>query len=123
MSFPHPIPKDATGRLFTGMMGVPQRERTEYSDLVEAYAKLDVPWIDDEEAIVTWILARDAGFFARSLPFIGYVEFLFEAPFYGGQRITSLKADVSYALSGWHSPPKGPDVAPNWNLPWRFKAQ
>lgn len=118
-----PTLKDSTGRLFTGTLGVPQRERREYSDLMEAYSKLDVPWTADEEAIVTWILTRDAKFFERSLPFIGYVEFLFEADFYGGQRITDLKAHVGYGMSGLHSVAKDPNAARNRDIPWRFKAQ
>ena len=123
LSSTHPLPKDATGRLFTGTLSVPQLERQEYSDLREAYSKLDVPWTDDEEAFVTWILARDAKFFERSLPFIGYVEFLFEAPFYGGQRITTLKADVTYGMSGLTRGARDPDVTRNRDIPWRFKAQ
>lgn len=122
MNSTHPIPKEATGRLFTGTLSVPERERHEYSDLMEAYSKLDVPWTDDEEAIVKWILARDAKFFERALPFIGYVEFLFEAPFYGGQRVTALKADVSYGISGLHRSAKDPNAARSRDIPWRFKA-
>lgn len=103
-------------------MSVPQREQSEYHDLMEAYSKLDVPWTDDEEAMVKWILERDAKFFERSLPIIGYVEFLFEAPLYGGQRITTLKAKVIYSIAGLRSEPKDPKAAENRDVPWRFKA-
>ena len=123
LNIDNPFPKDPAGRLFTGTLGVPQRELREYHDLMEAYSKLDVPWTDDEEAMVGWIIARDAKYFERSLPFIGYVEFLFEAPLYGGQRITALKAYVGYAVSGFMSKPKDPNVAQNRDIPWRFKAQ
>ena len=118
----HPLPTDPAGSLFTGDMRVPLRERREYCDLMEAYSKLDVPWTHDEEAIAAWILGRDAKFFERSLPFVGYVEFLFEAPLYGGQRITSLKAWVGYGLSGFRSEPKDPKAGLNRDVPWRFKA-
>jgi len=118
-----PLSTDPAGSLFTGTMGVPQRERREYGDLREAYSKLDVPWTDDEEAMVAWIIARDAKFFERSLPFVGYVEFLFEAPLHGGQRITALTAYVGYGMSGLHRVAKDPKVAENRDVPWRFKAQ
>jgi len=119
----YPLPKDATGRLFTGRLGVPQSERLEYTDLLQAYARLDVPWRSDEEALVAWILAKDPKFFERSLPFIGYVEFLFEASFQGGQRITALKADVSYVINGVHQAARDPEAARNrGGLPWRFKS-
>lgn len=117
-----PLPTDPAGSLFTGIMSVPQRERHGYSDFMTEYSKLDVPWTDDEEALVTWIVARDAKFFERSLPFIGYVEFLFEAQLYGSQRITALKAYVGYGLSGLHRTAKDPKVAENREIPWRFKA-
>lgn len=117
-----PLPTDPAGSLFTGRMSVPQRERREYSDMMEAYSKLDVPWTSDEEALVTWIVARDPKFFERSLPFIGYVEFLYEAPLCGSQRITALKADVHYGIGGTHSIPKDPKAAENRHIPWRFKA-
>jgi hypothetical protein len=118
----HPIPKDSNGRLFTGALSVPMRERAEYLGFFEAYSKLDVPWTDDEEAMVKWILARDARFFERSLPFIGYVEFLFEVPFHGGRRVASLKADVGYGMSGLHSKAKDTNAALNRDVPWRFKS-
>lgn len=122
LSSMHPAPKDSTGRLFTGTLSVPMRERTEYLELFEAYSQLDVPWTADEEALVKWVLARDAKFFERSLPFIGYVEFLFEATFHGGQRVVVLKADVGYGMSGLHSRAKDPNAALNRDIPWRFKA-
>lgn len=123
LNIDNPFPKNPAGRLFTGTLGVPQRERREYCDLMEAYSKLDVPWTYDEEAMVGWIIARDANYFERSLPFIGYVEFLFEAPLHGGQRITALKTYVGYAVSGFTSKPKDPNVAQNRDIPWRFRAQ
>jgi hypothetical protein len=118
LSSMHPLPKDSTGRLFEGTLSVPERERAEYLELLETYSKLDVPWPDDEEALVKWILARDAKFFEKSLPFIGYVEFLFEAAFHGGQRVSGMKADVHYAMSGFG----GPNADLNRDMPWRFKA-
>ncbi len=110
-------------RVFTGQLSVPDRERKDYTTLIQAYSELDVDWKSDEEAAVKWILKKDPRFFERSLPFIGYVEFLFEAPFYGGQRITSLKAFVSYGMSGLASIPKDPKNERNRDFsPWRFKA-
>jgi hypothetical protein len=110
-------------RVFTGELWVPNRERETYCALLSEYAKLDVPWKSDEEAAVTWILQRTPDFFEHSLPFIGYVEFLFEAPFYGGQHIQRLEADLSYGMGGLHQPPKDQNMyREREQIPWRFRA-
>ena len=90
---------------------------------MKKYSKLDVPWTSDEEACVAWILEKDPKFFERSLPFIGYVEFLFENHFYSNQRISALHAYVGYGMSGFSSRPKDPKVMQDREMtPWRFKA-
>jgi len=115
--------KRTDARAFSGEITVPQRERREYGEFLSEYAKLDVPWRSDEEAAVGWILKRAPDFFGRSLPFIGYVELLFEFPFQGGQRLTKLQASAAYGMSGVHYPPKDESVFNGRQTPWRFKAQ
>jgi hypothetical protein len=116
--------KENPGRLFSGTIRVPYAERNEYTALLQEYSKLDVPWKSDEDAAVRWILERDPDFFARHLPFIGYVQFRYEAGFHGGQRITSFRADVSYGMGGLHSPPKDESVYKDRDSrPWSFRAE
>ena len=116
--------KRTDARAFSGEITVPQRERREYGEFLSEYAKLDVPWKSDEEAAVGWILKRSPDFFGRALPFIGYVELLFEFPFQGGQRLTKLQASAAYGMSGVHYPPKDESVFNDrQGSPWRFKAQ
>lgn len=122
LTWERPEDDSASGRRFTGLVEVPHRERTEYERLWEEYRKQDVPWVDDEETLTRWIVEREPHFFRDHKPFIGYVQFLWEGPFYGGQRISSFEADVSFALSGWHSPPKDPAAEQDRDGPWRFKA-
>jgi hypothetical protein len=111
------------GRNFSGTVRVPNHERTRYNSLISKYSSLDVPWQSDEEAGVKWILAREPDFFAKQIPFIGYIEFLFEGEFHGGQRIESLNVDISYALSGLHAIPKDASIEKQRrNLSWRFEA-
>ena len=117
-------PATKPGRCYKGVVAVPARQRAPYAALLGEYSKLDVPWKSDEEAAVKWILGNAPDFFEKQLPFIGYLEFLFEAPFYGGQRITSLQANVSYGMSGLHSAPKDKSAyAGRDNTPWRFVDQ
>jgi hypothetical protein len=109
---------------FTGMLAVPHREREAYAELLLEYGRLDVPWVSDEEAAVTWILQRTPDFFEHSLPFIGYVEFLYEEPFYHCQRIKRFQADLSYNMSGIHMPPKDGSLhGGRGQTRWRFKAR
>lgn len=114
--------KKKPGKYYSGTIRVPYRERSEYSKLLMEYSKLDVPWKSDEEAMVRWILARQPDFFDKYLPFIGYVEFLFEGSFRGGQRLQSLKIYISYGMSGMHHPPKDKN-AYRKHGPWKFKAE
>jgi hypothetical protein len=108
---------------YDGTIRVPYSERSEYSDRVAAYSRLDVPWASDEEASVRWILESDPEFFSRNLPFIGYVEFLYERSFRAGQRINRFEADVQWSVGGLHLPPKNKsDYKERNDLPWRFKA-
>ena len=81
-----------------------------------------MPWKGDEEAAVRWILNRDPKLFEKQLPFIGYVEFLFERGFYGGQRIKSLEVFVGYAISGAVVAPRDPGLHIGHEGPWKFKA-
>lgn len=115
--------KQNPGRHFSGSIRVPYSEREEYGKLAAGYAKLDVPWKSDEDAAVRWILEKQPDFFTRHLPFIGYVEFRFEGGFYGGQRVTSFKAEVMYGMGGTHFPPKDKDTYKYRHpCPWSFKA-
>lgn len=111
-------------RAFSGQLAVPQLERRRYGEYLSEYSKLDVPWKSDEEAAVAWILKQTPDFFTRSLPFIGYVEFLYEFPFQGGQRLTNFQATAVCGMSGLHYAPKDEAAFKDReNLPWRFKAE
>ncbi|MGV3662756.1 MAG: hypothetical protein ACO1TE_21405 [Prosthecobacter sp.] len=108
---------------FDCSLDVPGMEQREYGDLLEAYQKLDVPWRDDEEAAVRWILTQQPDFFAKHVPFIGHVQFLFEVAFAAGHRITSFDWGVTNDFrSGLFEPPKNPADFDKSQGPWRFDA-
>jgi hypothetical protein len=109
--------------VYTGSIGIPKREQAGLWAFRQEYYKLDVPWPDDTEAFVEWLLKREPDFFATSLPFIGYVEFLIEGSFYGGQRVRSLYANISWTVSGLHQPPKDNSVKPDMSSKWRLKGR
>lgn len=111
------------GRQFSGLVRVPYSARERYGKLLSEYSRLDVPWTSDEEAAARWAVSREPDFFSKELPFIGYLEFLYEGNFHGGQRIRSFRADISYGMSGIAAIAKDPSVEKDRHaMPWRFKA-
>ena len=108
---------------YSGRLSIPRRQRQRYERLFEEYRKLDVPWIDDQEAAVEWILRSDPNFFEKPAPFIGYVQFLYETELAGGRSIRTLTFYCTWILNGMHTLPKNdPGYMPPWDIPWSFKA-
>jgi hypothetical protein len=117
------VEKQKPQRRYSGQIRVSYREREEYSKLLADYSALDVPWKSDEEASAKWIVEHEPEFFAQHLPFIGYVEFMFEGGFYGGRRLTSLNVDIYYGMGGLHAIPKDPEVYKKRQGPWNFRGK
>ena len=105
---------------FSGTVRVPYSAREEYDTFLGKYATLDVPWRSDEEAAVQWIVENDPDFFEREIPFIGYIEFLYEGSFHGGQRIASFRAEITYGMSGLHYAPENDDYGDRDERSWSF---
>jgi hypothetical protein len=113
-----------TSQKFQGTVRVPYREMAVYQDMRLKYARReDVAWSSDEEALAKDIVRRDPKYFAKSKPFIGYVQFLYEAQLHGGQRVKALKFEMSWAVGGIHQIPKKKDADKNRDGPWRFKVK
>lgn len=124
MEYPRPDGKQPMERKYTSFVNIPQRERHEYTSYMKRYWKLDVPWVSDEEAMVEWILKQDREFFSKYIPFIGYLQFLYETSLPGGQRITEFNASAYFGLSGEYLEPKDKNVYNDRdNIPWRFKVK
>lgn len=109
------------GRHFIGTIRIPYIEMVKYRQMLQKYAELDVPWRSDEEAAVHWIVENDPDFFERQIPFIGYIEFLYEGSFHGGERITSFRAEITYGMSGLHYAPDNDDYGDRDSRPWSFR--
>jgi hypothetical protein len=107
---------------YRGTLRIPYKEQKAYRKLLREYSRMDVPWGSDEEAAVKWILRKEPRFFQKSLPFVGYVQFLFEASLRGEQRIKRIRFSLSYAASGMHMPPRDKGARKRHRGPWRFRA-
>ncbi len=118
-----PAKKDTADHEFSGVLRVPYREMARYQELRMKYAgRQDVPWSSDEEALVEELVGREPKFFDESAPFIGYIQFLYEAQLHSGQRITGLEANADWSLGGKHQAPKDENAYKGRDVPWRFKA-
>jgi hypothetical protein len=112
-----------TNRVYEGELAIPGREHRRYEELRVEYAQRDdVRWPEDEEAAVRWIVSRNPDFFATNLPFIGYVQLLFEGDFVPGRRFRTFKAVLSYSVGGLGLDPDDEHIKQNggWLMPWRF---
>jgi len=101
---------------FVGTLRVPDRARVQYSTLLRAFAGTNRPVTIDEEAAVVSILKRDADFFEREMPFIGYVEFLWETRVNGNQRVQRLEVQMNYGRGGREQKPGGHDETTKWRF-------
>lgn len=117
-----PVNKHSPSRTYKGLLRVPYRVLKPYGEFVSKYSTMDVPWRSDEEAVVRWILKDEPGFFERHLPFIGYVQFLFETRLSDEHSLRSLTARLWYGTGGGHAPPKDKSVYEKRRGPWRFVA-
>jgi hypothetical protein len=118
-----PPTKEKPRIAYSGSLRVPYRERVRYSELLAEYRKLDVPWSSDEEAAVRWIVEREPDFFEKQIPFIGYIQFLYEHSQPGGARIKSLTFEAGFGLSGIHTIPKDQSVYKAHTGPWRYRGK
>lgn len=109
-------------RHYQGTISVPYLVREPYNSLLAEYALMDVPWRSDEEAACRWIESENPGFFDDCIPFMGYIEFLWEGSFHGGRRLTSFTAEITYAMSGLHYAPEDESVyASRDSMSWSFR--
>jgi len=107
---------------YSDEIGIPLKERAKYMEYRRQFGKLDVPWRDDEEALVKWIVAKEPNFFEKSFPFIGYIQILYEGSFNGGQRLTQLDINYGWTVNGMVSMPEDRKMFnERHTIPWRYR--
>lgn len=110
---------------YEGQIVIPQRVRKSYYALLQTFYKANPKMVGDEEEAVRWIVKNDPHYFEKTIPFVGYIQFLFESSLLGGQHIKSMHNLVIWTLPGLHmasqrelqQDPKKPV------LPWQYRAQ
>lgn len=102
-------PRNPGSVLYSANIGVPSRSTASYhTKLLEWSRRDDIAWGSDEHEFCEWLIKDDPQFFEKNRPFVGYVQFLVEGSFKGGQRLTRLEADVTWGVGGIHTFPKKP---------------
>jgi hypothetical protein len=102
---------------FSGQLVVSEQDYGEFGAICGA--------TNDAEPCAEGILNSHPDFFAKHLPFIGYVEFLYEVGLTGGQGIERLNVDISCDTGGGNLPKEHTTPGPWLDLgsPWGFRAK
>jgi len=83
-----------------GTLAIPRIHREHYQKLCDEFAvnSPDVPF--RHEDVVRWILKGDPGYFAKGIPFIGYVQVMVEASLSDQQRIKGIHVSACSVIDG-----------------------
>lgn len=93
--------------VYSTQMGIPRRTIQVYqAKLYEWSKRADTNHGSDEDEFSRWLVKHEPDYFAKERPFVGYVQFLVDGSFRGGQRLTRFEADVGWVVSGINLPPK-----------------
>lgn len=107
---------------FVAQTVTPDVEWQPYGDLLREYALGDVPWASDEGAAVQWIVNNDPEFFSKQIPFIGYVEYLYESRLKRSDCVDSLSIDIAWSVGGLTTAPKPGTPVPREGS-WAYDAR
>jgi len=108
---------------YSGAVIIPQRDRTPYYALLQEFYKLHPESAGDEEDAVRWIVKNDPHYFEKTLPFVGYIQFLFESPLHGGEHLKSMHNLVIWTLPGIHTRSKRErEYDAKKPSPWQYRA-
>ena len=90
-------------------LSVPNIDMKEYQKYYNEFQKLDVPWVDNQDALARWIIKKDPNFFAKHIPFIGWIEILYEdSSITESPRLKKVNITLAAGISGMATPPKDP---------------
>lgn len=101
----------------SGTLAVPRVEREAFEEACHRDARGNANDID-QEATLKRILEDDPRYLERAIPFIGYVQFLHESTYHGGERLSRLEAQLSWVVPGPIRPPSG-----SRGECWRFREE
>lgn len=120
---PRRLPENAVDiETYQQEIRVPYRSQRAFQKELQKYARRDdVAWGSDEEALCKELTAKNPNYFRKTIPFVGYVQFLYEGSLPSGQRIRSMKVQMHWGVGGVHTLPKDGNAYKAHQGVWRFK--
>jgi hypothetical protein len=85
--------------VYESSLSIPRMAQRQYQAKMQEWFNTNPAWSSDEHELSLWIINQDPDFFARELPFIGYVQVRIEGETKGLQ-LKSLSVKMSSAVSG-----------------------
>lgn len=102
---------------FQGVLRIPKKTQRRYRQYLQEYSNAhQKPIVIDQYDAVSWIVDRDPAFFSKEIPFIGYVDFLFEATIKGDARLKKLQIEIEYSRKDRGPAPPDRHVEDAWNF-------
>ena len=124
-SCPTGLPCDSYG----GDLAVASPDMTDFDARCREYERTTHPSQEGQpeeppnaEACAQSIVKSQPDFFAEHLPFIGYVQLLYETELHGGEHLKSLDVYISWVDARPNNGPQ-PEASVSPTIRWRFRAQ
>lgn len=116
-----PFPLPGAVQSYSLELRVPYPAQQAYRNKMQEWWRTDPDWSSDEDAFCRWLTEQEPDFFAREMPFLGYVQFLFESAGLGQDlRIQAIHVQKTWGVGGLSSIPK-PGVQTDSEGPWHFR--
>jgi hypothetical protein len=111
--------------IYESRIQLPASAGDSYRSLMQEWWKTNPVWSSDETEFCEWLIKRDAQFFVREKPFIGYVQLRLEKPSVNkAQTIKSMTIEYSWSVGGLASIPKDKTkVRSTTEEKWFFEAK
>jgi hypothetical protein len=118
--------KTSAGFIFyEGQIRLPQTASEQYRNLMSEWWKTNPVWSSDETEFCEWLVKKEPDFFAREMPFIGYVQVRIEKmSINSAQNLKSLTVGFASGVGGLASIPRDKSkVRKNTEDYWFFEGK
>jgi hypothetical protein len=110
-------------KIYEGKIWLPALASERYLKLMREWWKTEPMWSSDENEYCEWLLKKEPDFFAKEMPFIGYVQVRLEKMSVNlSQNLKSMTIGYSWGVGGLASIPKDKSkVRKNTEDKWFFE--
>ena len=110
-------------KIYESKIFPPYSANERYRNLMQEWWKTDPIWSSDETEFCEWLVKKEPDFFAKQMPFIGYIQVRVEKISVNStQNLKSMTIGYSWAVGGLQSIPKDKSkVRKNTDDKWFFE--